>query len=72
MITMIVVLAWLLCSLYSFGTVFAFFQDEFPTIAKDDRRVTYGFATYVALLGPIGALLALLFSGFNKYGWRLR
>lgn len=68
----IIAALYLACALFAFGTTFAYFQSQYHASAPIFRREDYGIATFIALLGPIGAGIALLGSGFMKHGWRLR
>jgi len=68
----IVVVAWLLCTLYAHGKMFAYFQDKYPTLAEQDYREDLGFcAGYALLFGPVAAVVSFFSSRFNHYGWRL-
>lgn len=63
---------WILCSLYSAGTTFAYYQGRWPTIAVQCRRADLNFALVMSLGGPLTALMTLFYCDFNKYGWRIR
>lgn len=67
-----VVVGWLLCSLYAAGTLHADFQGEFPNIACKNNRHDLAFSTgYSLIFGPAAAVVAFFGSGFNEYGWNL-
>ena len=71
MIIALIVVGWLVCGVYAWGTEFAYFQGAYPTIAKENYREDLKFAVGLGLLGgPLAALVSLFMSGFNKHGWR--
>lgn len=61
---------WLLCALYATGTMFAYFRHGYcVTSARNDLAFALGWGLFG---GPISAVVAFFFSGFNEYGWRLK
>lgn len=70
---MILIVVWLVCSVYSTGTMVAYFQESSPTIAVKNYRQDLGFCVCMALLfGPIAAVISTFFSGFLEHGWYIR
>lgn len=68
----LLVVGWLLCSLYYAGTTLAFFQGEFPSLAGRFYRQDLATSIGIGLAGgPIAATVAFFCSGFNEHGWRL-
>lgn len=62
---------WIYCGYCNYGYTFAFFNDEFPSIAKEMRVENQRFALFMMLTGPIGRI-AIFFVNGTKHGWRLR
>lgn len=71
MITLIV-LMWLICSLLSYGAVFAHLQRQFPMFAKKDYEEDRNFALVMSIFGPIGLLTALMVTRGFKHGFKFR
>lgn len=64
-------LAWLTCGVGHAGFSFAFFQGEFPHIAREYRNRDWWWAIAYIPFGPI-ALFATIMTKQTKHGWRLR
>lgn len=62
----LVIIVWIICSFYSWGTSYAYFLHEFPC---QSRRDNLGITLVVSVAGPISALVNFALSGFNEYGW---
>lgn len=60
----ILLLLWAACGVVGYGMTFAHFQKEFASISGEQVHSDIGFASFVALMGPIG-LIATFFAG----GW---
>lgn len=58
---------WILCGLYSWGTVMAKAEGDGSCFA----RLHVGEAAVFALMGPFGAPLVALDTNFNEHGWTL-
>ena len=62
---------YLICGLLSAGITFAYFQDEYPSIAKRDYKKDCFFAYLIGLIGgPCGLLVGIFFTKFAKHGIR--
>ena len=65
-----------LSALYCFGTVFAYFTREHPTLnSPEERNFNYQFAAFFgvsAFLCPILAVVAFICGGANKHGWAVK
>jgi hypothetical protein len=62
-------------AVYTFGTVFAHFQESYPSIAKKSKRQDYGFASKISFLTfifPIAVIIPICMSGFNEHGWYIK
>lgn len=69
----VVICAWIACGVGTAGITFAYFQDSYPTIAKQTRRQDLAFSCFLGgLFGPIGLVISFFLSGFAEHGWRLR
>jgi hypothetical protein len=62
---------WVVCGVCAYGYTFAYFQKEFPLIAKRFEKTDRIFATFYTLLGIIG-LLILFITGYTKHGIMFR
>ena len=62
---------WLACGFVTTGIVYADGQRGCPLTAKEDRRTHAGYAVMMGLGGPVGLIVAYLFSGFAQHGWKL-
>lgn len=56
----VAVAVWSFCGVISYGIAFAHFQREFPTTARENRLNDRIFAAFLACLGPLGLVPALL------------
>jgi hypothetical protein len=63
--------AWIACGFASYGLGVAYFQREYPSIAKSEAVRDRIWNAKMALLGPISLIVALLCSRFGKHGWML-
>lgn len=66
----------LICSLYSYGTVLAFWTREYPNlnVNSEDRSLNTSIAItsgLISLLCPIFVVVVFLVTAYNKHGWRL-
>jgi len=61
---------WVICGVLSYGITFAFYQKQFPTIAKEHYDAHKSFATKMAMFGPINLLAALIVYGGYKHGFK--
>ena len=65
-------IAWIACGVLGFGITLADFQHRFPLIASIEFRMDVRFATFVAVCGPLGLVVALTCSGFASHGLMYR
>lgn len=68
MIITVIVVVWVVCGVYSWGTTLAYFDTKFPSENSYDNA---GIAAFVAVMGPVGAVTSYVYSSFNQYGWHL-
>lgn len=72
MMTVLFVVGWIACGIAAAGTLFAMFQGQFPSIAKEMKRQNLGAALLLGLAcGPISLVVSIFASGFWEYGWWL-
>lgn len=63
------------CGFLSYGMLFAYNQNEWPTIAKIMYREDMGFSMIfgiLAVLLPFALVIAFLMSGFAKHGLKFK
>lgn len=65
-------LVWFL----SYGLHFAYFQGEYPTLARECYREDVGYSIIIGFLSSIssifGLMMAFCLTGFAKYGFKLK
>jgi len=68
------ILAWLICGLYSYGTMMAHEDygnhNRFASLHLTSRD-DLGFCVGVSLFGPVSVMAAATTSNFNQHGWEL-
>ena len=68
------VLLWLVCGLYTWGTGMATedWEDRiaYPSLRLHSRDEA-GFIAVECLGGPFGAVATAIYSNFNQHGWEL-
>jgi len=63
--------AWIVCGILSYGITFAYFQREYPLIAKKCRTEDRIFAVFDAFFGPIGLITSwMIYRRFHGFKWR--
>ena len=72
MIVVLIIVGWIICGVIGAGIYIAYFQREYPSIAKEARKEDMRFGFFWGLLGPVGIIEAFFLSGFCKHGWMLR
>lgn len=70
MITEIIILGWLVCSVISFGASFAFFQRTWPDLASSQYYGDMVVSVLVSVFGPISFIAVFFLSGFFKEGFK--
>lgn len=60
---------WLMIGIINYGATYAYYQREYPNIADKNRTGDRGFATFIALLGPLGLIMIIDHNGF-KHGFK--
>ena len=63
----LLVFVWIVCGYIHYGWYFAYFQKEYPKIAKNDYEKDKRAAFITSFLGPI-ALLFDIACDFHKHG----
>lgn len=69
--TTLIIIAYIVSSVISYGATFAYFQRKFPSIAEEFYREDMGFAIAMALL-PFSIVLSFVMSGFYKHGFKFK
>jgi len=74
MILILIICFYITCGIFAYAIAFAMFQRDriFLENAKEEYRVDMSFSTFIGLAGPVGLLVALLFSGFAQHGLKFR
>lgn len=65
LLTLIVI--WIICGILAYGRSLAFWQREFPTLAKRDYTGDRNMSLLIAVLGPIGFFLSCVI-GYARHG----
>ena len=68
----IVGIVWVFCATVSAGWQFAYAQDNWPNIAKQEHRQDQIWAWLLSLGGPVSVAVIYLTTEFAKFGWRLK
>ena len=68
MITILIIVAWLICGLSTYAINFSYFQNEWPGIAEETKTMDKSFSILFGLCGPIALLISFVFSDFAKHG----
>jgi len=65
---------YLICSILTYGLIFAYFQKSFPSIAEEYYKSHLSTAVLAALFGPIGltAIIIVLFDEKIKFKYGLK
>ena len=66
---MILISVWAVCSVLAYGITFAFFQFEYPAIARKREKEDQDFAWKFAALGPV-ALAVCVILGLFRHGFK--
>ena len=67
----IFILGWVICSVFSYGFLFAYVQGRFARIAKEDYTKDMIAALTVSLFGPF-ALFSVAVTRCWEYGLKFR
>ncbi len=74
MITTLIILGYLTCSILTYGITFADFQAIWskPEWAEENKRHDMGVSALISLWGPIALVVTFFLSGFAKNGMRFK
>ena len=66
------IVGWIICGVLAYGLILANLQRSWPILAETGYRADCAVALFVSISSPFCLLVALLCSGFGKYGlmWR--
>lgn len=64
----ILAVTWISCSILSYGLVFAYFQREWPTLAKKDYTDDKLKCLMLSLFGPFSLIASLIMTRFGRHG----
>lgn len=68
-----IIVLWLLCSILAYGGSFAYYQRNYPTLAKQSYRQEMGICMIMSLIGgPISLLVTTFTSGFFEHGFKVK
>lgn len=67
----ILIILWLLVGLAGSGFYFAYFQDNFPSLAERDFKSDLIKSLILLPCGPISLVIVVMTTDFGKYGCRL-
>lgn len=67
----ILIIFWVICGIIDYGICFAYFQRAYPRVSEERYTEDMLVAILAFFMGPIG-LLASLFMGFYKHGFKWR
>jgi hypothetical protein len=68
---LLILTIWVGLGLVSAGWLFAYFQDEWPTIAEETLIMDRFLALVAILFGPIGLVSTGIVTKWGRHGWRL-
>lgn len=70
MIIALIILAWAVCGVFTYGAILAYFQREFPSIATAQFKEDVKNAFFIALVaGPVSFIVCFFFTDFFKHGF---
>lgn len=69
--TIIFVMIWIICGILSYGFIFAYFQNEYIFIAKEEYNNDQKKAFTIALFGVCGLVAVICLNGY-KYGLKYK
>lgn len=72
MTLLLIIAGWLICSVLSYGILFAHAQREFPFIAERDYRKDMAFSMALGLFGPFILVASIFLTGFAQHGLKFR
>jgi len=73
MFYIIIIPIWLLCSFLNYGLEFAYWQNKWPTIAKQHYKQDKKEAIFMSMFGPLALIITLSFIIQDKYyGFKLK
>ena len=64
-------IGWAVCGFLAYGRTLAYFQRNWPDIADKGRAADIYKACLMAVIGPIGLVIAMLLSDSHGFMWRL-
>lgn len=62
-----ILIFWIICGYFQYGYYFAYFQKEYPRLAKKDYEQDKRIALETSFFGPIGLLISF-YGGYTKHG----
>ena len=68
MTTALLIAAWIVSGVLAYGIDFAYFQRQFPHIAKEDYLQDMAYAMLWGLGGALTMSIGFFLSGFAKHG----
>jgi hypothetical protein len=72
MITWLFIVSWFACGVLSYGITLAYFQRNWPTMARKHYSSDVRLAICMGIIGPMGAVFAYCRSHRAKHGLQFR
>jgi hypothetical protein len=69
-LTAIVVTLWLSCGVLTYGGLFAYLQEQYPSQTETEYRGDRRYPIFPALFGPVGLIVVALATRYFKYGFK--
>lgn len=64
-----ILIVWIICGVFSYGTLTAQWKGEFP---NSNLRDSLGLRVFISSTGPIGVMASILVTNFFQYGWSIK
>ena len=61
---------WIACGILAYGVVFGYYRGAYPTLKDIDKTGDRICGAMVAMLGPFGLIVGLLFVCSSLRGWQ--
>lgn len=68
---LVVIVGWTICGVFAYGGTFAYFQRNWPLLARDQYWMDMIFSLFIGLGGPAGLLPTVVLSQF-RHGLKFR
>lgn len=65
MIVAAAIAIWTICGIFSYGCQFAYWQREWPTLAREDVATDRRISLFSAIFGPMSLIFQLIFGEWH-------